>query len=221
MARVGILLLGSGSTFVIGIILIAFGFTLQAGATGAVKAIKMSAKLVAGNVPATPPPQEAVVAPAAVSTGERRVIRSTLHGALASERAPVCVGAELHERSRARRVGICLTSGNPFVAIRRKVTVRQTSDYSTAASDRAPTALRPRSDRAPDRVPAGIALAGLCLRPEIRRSQPGARVSERATQSSISQRAMLIGPGGREGHPGQNHRASAISRASQLISPPA
>ena len=68
VARVGILLLGSGATFVIGIILIAFGFTLQAGATGAVKAIKMSAKLVAGNVPATPPPAEAVVAPVGVST---------------------------------------------------------------------------------------------------------------------------------------------------------
>jgi hypothetical protein len=49
MARIGILLLGSRITFVVGVILIAFGLTLQAGATGAVKAIKMSAKLVAGN----------------------------------------------------------------------------------------------------------------------------------------------------------------------------
>jgi len=31
------------------IFVVALGFTLQAGATGAVKAIKMSAKLVAGN----------------------------------------------------------------------------------------------------------------------------------------------------------------------------
>jgi hypothetical protein len=51
MARIGILLLGSRVTFVIGVILIALGLTLQAGATGAVKAIKMSAKLVAGNDP--------------------------------------------------------------------------------------------------------------------------------------------------------------------------
>ncbi len=49
VGRVGILLLGS-RLFVLGVILISLGFTLQAGATGAVKAIKMSAKLVAGNV---------------------------------------------------------------------------------------------------------------------------------------------------------------------------
>jgi hypothetical protein len=48
LGRIGILLLGSHVTFVIGVVLIALGFTLQAGATGAVKAIKMSAKLVAG-----------------------------------------------------------------------------------------------------------------------------------------------------------------------------
>ncbi len=52
VARIGILLLGSRA-FVVGIILIALGFTLQAGTTGAVKAIKMSAKLVAGVDPAT------------------------------------------------------------------------------------------------------------------------------------------------------------------------
>jgi hypothetical protein len=38
--------------FVLGIVLLAVGFTLQAGATGAVKAIKMSAKLAAGDLPA-------------------------------------------------------------------------------------------------------------------------------------------------------------------------
>ncbi len=53
VARIGIVLLGSGVTFVIGVVLLAFGFTLQAGATGAVKALKMSAKLVAGSDPAT------------------------------------------------------------------------------------------------------------------------------------------------------------------------
>jgi hypothetical protein len=53
LARIGILLLGSHFTFVFGVILIVLGLTLQAGATGAVKAIKMSAKLVAGNEPAT------------------------------------------------------------------------------------------------------------------------------------------------------------------------
>jgi hypothetical protein len=53
MARGGILLLGSNIVvvFVIGVVLLALGLTLQAGATGAVKAIKMSAKLAAGNAP--------------------------------------------------------------------------------------------------------------------------------------------------------------------------
>ena len=51
LGRIGILLLGSSNVlFVLGIILLVVGFTLQAGATGAVKAIKMSAKLAAGNL---------------------------------------------------------------------------------------------------------------------------------------------------------------------------
>jgi hypothetical protein len=49
IGRVGILLLGSNALFAIGVVLLAVGFTLQAGATGAVKAIKMSAKLASGN----------------------------------------------------------------------------------------------------------------------------------------------------------------------------
>jgi len=49
LARVGLLMLGSRALFVPGIIVVALGFTLQAGATGAVKAIKMSAKLVGGH----------------------------------------------------------------------------------------------------------------------------------------------------------------------------
>jgi hypothetical protein len=48
LGRLGILLLGSRTTFVFGVILLVIGFTLEAGATGAVKAIKMSAKLAAG-----------------------------------------------------------------------------------------------------------------------------------------------------------------------------
>ena len=51
IGRIGILLLGSHAPFVfiLGVVLLALGLTLQAGATGAVKAIKMSAKLAAGN----------------------------------------------------------------------------------------------------------------------------------------------------------------------------
>ena len=58
LGRIGILLLGSKALFPLGVMLLAVGLTLQAGATGAVKAIKMSAKLAAGNVP----PQEAETA---------------------------------------------------------------------------------------------------------------------------------------------------------------
>jgi hypothetical protein len=54
LGRIGLLLLGSHVLFALGVILLAFGFTLQAGATGAVKAVKMSAKLAAGKVSATP-----------------------------------------------------------------------------------------------------------------------------------------------------------------------
>ena len=53
LGRIGILLLGTHALFALGVILLVFGLTLQAGATGAVKAIKMSAKLAAGRVAAT------------------------------------------------------------------------------------------------------------------------------------------------------------------------
>ena len=50
IGRIGILLLGSHVLFVLGVVLLFLGLTLQAGATGAVKAIKMSAKLAAGGL---------------------------------------------------------------------------------------------------------------------------------------------------------------------------
>jgi hypothetical protein len=49
LGRVGLLMLGSHVLFVPGIIVFAIGMTLQAGATGAVKAVKMSASLIAGH----------------------------------------------------------------------------------------------------------------------------------------------------------------------------
>ncbi len=51
LGRIGILMLGSHTLFIPGIFVLAFAATVQAGATGAVKAIKMSAKLVAGHHP--------------------------------------------------------------------------------------------------------------------------------------------------------------------------
>lgn len=51
IARLGIVFLGSGNLFALGVALLVIGLTLQAGATGAVKAIKTSAKLMAGRAP--------------------------------------------------------------------------------------------------------------------------------------------------------------------------
>jgi hypothetical protein len=48
LGRIGILMLGSSVLFIPGVVVVAVGFTLQAGATGAVKAVKLSAHLVAG-----------------------------------------------------------------------------------------------------------------------------------------------------------------------------
>jgi hypothetical protein len=45
MGRIGLLMLGSKLLFVPGLILLVVGVTLQAGATGAVRAVKMSVKL--------------------------------------------------------------------------------------------------------------------------------------------------------------------------------
>jgi hypothetical protein len=48
VGRLGILLLGSSALFPLGVVVLIIGLMLQAGASGAVKAIKMSAKLAAG-----------------------------------------------------------------------------------------------------------------------------------------------------------------------------
>jgi uncharacterized membrane protein len=59
IGRIGILLLGSNSLFALGVVLLVIGLALQAGASGAVKAVKMSAKLAAGQT-ADPPAQSTV-----------------------------------------------------------------------------------------------------------------------------------------------------------------
>ena len=51
LGRVGLIMLGSSALFIPGVIIFAIGLILQAGATGAVKTIKMSAKLVSGRRP--------------------------------------------------------------------------------------------------------------------------------------------------------------------------
>jgi hypothetical protein len=51
LGRVGLLMLGSSTEiiFILGVVFFAVGLTAQAGATGAVKTVKMSAKLVSGH----------------------------------------------------------------------------------------------------------------------------------------------------------------------------
>ena len=48
LGRVGLIMLGSNALFIPGIIVFVIGLTLQAGATGAVKTIKVSASLIGG-----------------------------------------------------------------------------------------------------------------------------------------------------------------------------
>src|SRR5205823_3391120 len=57
LGRIGLILLGSSALFVLGVILFSVGLVLQAGTTGAVKAIKMSAKLNAGRQARGDPPR--------------------------------------------------------------------------------------------------------------------------------------------------------------------
>jgi hypothetical protein len=57
LGRIGILMLGSKVLFIPGIFVFAIGVTLQAGATGAVRAIKMSVSLTAGRHVESAPPK--------------------------------------------------------------------------------------------------------------------------------------------------------------------
>ena len=52
IGRIGLLMLGSHALFIPGIFVFALGFTLQAGATGAVTAIKTSATIISAHPPA-------------------------------------------------------------------------------------------------------------------------------------------------------------------------
>ena len=57
LGRLGLIMLGwSGAFFALGVILLVIGLTLQAGATGAVKTVKMTAKLVPARAPSRPHP---------------------------------------------------------------------------------------------------------------------------------------------------------------------
>ena len=66
LGRVGLLMLGSKLLFIPGVIVFAVGLTLQASATGAVKAVKMSAKLVGRELACNQTPPEDAPPPADV-----------------------------------------------------------------------------------------------------------------------------------------------------------
>jgi hypothetical protein len=51
LGRLGLLMVGSSTLFALGVLTLAVGLMLQAGTTSAVKAVKMSAKLVSGHHP--------------------------------------------------------------------------------------------------------------------------------------------------------------------------
>ena len=53
LGRIGVLMLGSSALLIPAIVVLAVGFALQAGASGAVKAVKLSAQLVAGGAGAS------------------------------------------------------------------------------------------------------------------------------------------------------------------------
>ncbi len=67
LGRVGILMLGSHTLFILGIILLCVGGALEVGAEGAVKAVKVSAKLVTGHRPDDEVPEAASEAQREVS----------------------------------------------------------------------------------------------------------------------------------------------------------
>jgi hypothetical protein len=51
LGRLGLVMIGSSALFIPGVLVLIIGLTLQAGATSAVKAVKMSAKLISGRPP--------------------------------------------------------------------------------------------------------------------------------------------------------------------------
>jgi hypothetical protein len=72
LARAGILMLGSKLLFIPGIVVLTVGATLQAGATGAVKTVKMSAKLAAPDHPKPLEPGDAAGRPSKTETSSLR-----------------------------------------------------------------------------------------------------------------------------------------------------
>ena len=69
LGRLGLLMLGSHTLFALGVIVFALGLILQAGATGAVKVIKMSAKLVSGSRPRCRSPGAAILSKPRAASG--------------------------------------------------------------------------------------------------------------------------------------------------------
>ena len=76
LGRIGVLMLGSKALFIPGIFVFAVGVTLQASATGAVRAIKLSVKLVGGRPGSAPVPADLGRAPEQLQEQQEDIIRS-------------------------------------------------------------------------------------------------------------------------------------------------
>lgn len=63
LGRVGIVMVGSRPLLIPGILVLALGFSLQAGTTGAVRAVRMGAALTAGEQPGHPQAEQAASSP--------------------------------------------------------------------------------------------------------------------------------------------------------------
>jgi len=121
IARGGIVLLGSSALFPLGVALLIIGLMLEAGATGAVKAIKVSAKLLAGRSPDTPDDRESSGLDGAEPSSVRTAIpadrppsaRSSYGGLkLVANQVTTAPGRSRHSATYTC-MGIALTCGDP------------------------------------------------------------------------------------------------------------
>ena len=121
IARGGIVLLGGSALFPLGVALLVIGLMLEAGATGTVKAIKVSAKLLAGRSPDTPDDRESSGLDGAEPSSVRTAIpadrppsaRSSYGGLkLVANQVTTAPGRSRHSATYTC-MGIALTCGDP------------------------------------------------------------------------------------------------------------
>ena len=95
LGRVGIILLGSGTFFVVGVVLLIIAVPLQTGAVTATKAVKFSAKLVTGQTAALEDGADRPTAPSDPASEEVTPVTDSL---IPSPGSPGVVTASTDER---------------------------------------------------------------------------------------------------------------------------